>query len=182
MLIISRLLSLITVCLLTRACAGMQSPATIMPLSPTTIPTISMTPTSDAPPSTAVAESHIACIPTYDDTVSPSYIPNTPIRTAVGHGHILTGVIRSSSDCSPIINAKLEFWPEEAGKGHPNESRATLFSDQNGMYQFECNPPEHIHMRISAPGYRTIGVNRYHPNGASKGTLDIVLVPERRSI
>jgi hypothetical protein len=33
-------------------------------------------------------------------------------------------------------------------------------------------------MRISAPGYRTIGVNSYHPEGSAKGVFDIVLVPE----
>ncbi len=33
-------------------------------------------------------------------------------------------------------------------------------------------------MRISAEGYRTIGVNSYHPNGAVEGTMDFVLVPE----
>jgi hypothetical protein len=33
-------------------------------------------------------------------------------------------------------------------------------------------------MRISAPGYRTIGVNRYHPEGKAEGIFDIVLEPE----
>jgi hypothetical protein len=119
------------------------------------------------------------CTPTNDDGVSPTYFPNTPVRSVVGHGHVLTGVVRSSRDCAPIANAKLEFWPEEANKGHPDTSRATLFSDQEGRYRFECNPPEHIHMRISAPGYRTIGNNSYHPNGRTEGTFDIVLAPDQ---
>jgi hypothetical protein len=72
----------------------------------------------------------------------------------------------------------LEFWPEIAGAGHPDEMRSTLFTDQDGAYRFECDPPEHIHMRISAPGYRTIGVNSYHPEGAPEGRLDFVLAPE----
>ncbi len=96
----------------------------------------------------------------------------------VGHGHVVTGVVLSSVGCKPITNAKLEFWPEEAGLGHPNSSRATFFTDENGRYHFECNQPEHIHMRISAPGYRTIGVNSYHANGATEGVFDIVLEPE----
>jgi protocatechuate 3,4-dioxygenase beta subunit len=91
---------------------------------------------------------------------------------------MITGVVLSSVDCQPIANAKLEFWPEEGGMGHPNSSRAAFFTDSNGHYRFECNPPEHIHMRISAPGYQTIGVNSYHPNGAAEGTFDIVLEPE----
>jgi protocatechuate 3,4-dioxygenase beta subunit len=102
-------------------------------------------------------------------------VPNTPERTVVGKGHVLTGIALSSADCQPIAGAKLEFWPEEEEVGHPDSSRATFFTDQGGRYRFECNQPEHIHMRVSAEGYRTIGVNSYHPNGQADGTFDIVL-------
>lgn len=134
---------------------------------------ITATPSSTWPTAT-VSKS---CTPTLDDGVSPSYIPDTPVRNVVGHGHVVTGTVRSSVDCSLISNAKLEFWPEEAGLGHPASSRATFFTDENGQYRFECNLPDHIHMRISAEGFRTIGVNSYHPNGAATGSLDIVLKP-----
>ena len=129
-------------------------------------------------PSTSTMARAGSCIPTIDDGVSPSYQPNAPERNVVGHGHVLTGVVLSSMDCQPIAHAKLEFWPEEEALGHPDDSRATFFTDQNGNFRFECNPPEHIHMRISAPGYRTIGVNSYHPEGRAEGVFDIVLVPE----
>lgn len=46
-------------------------------------------------------------------------------------------------------------------------------------YRFECNLPEHIHMRISASGYKTIGVNSDHPEGKAEGGFDIVLEPEK---
>lgn len=118
------------------------------------------------------------CKPTFDDGVSPTYKPNTPERTIVGHGRVVTGVVLSGADCKPIAHAKLEFWPEEGNLGHPESARATFYTDQTGHYRFECNMPDHIHMRISAPGYKTIGVNSYHPNGASEGTFDIVLEPE----
>lgn len=127
---------------------------------------------------TATPAPQRSCRPTLDDGVSPSYIPNTPERTVVGSGHVVTGVVLSSADCQPISHAKLEFWPEEEGLGHPDSSRATFFTDENGSYRFECNLPEHIHMRISALGYKTIGVNSYHPEGAAEGIFDIVLVPE----
>jgi protocatechuate 3,4-dioxygenase beta subunit len=129
-------------------------------------------------PTNITASSH-SCKPTIDDGVSPSYKPDAPERTVVGRGHVLTGVVLSRVDCQPIANAKLEFWPEEQGLGHPDSSRATFFTDQDGRYRFECNPPEHIHMRISAPGYRIIGVNSYHPEGKPAGTFDIVLIPEK---
>jgi protocatechuate 3,4-dioxygenase beta subunit len=132
---------------------------------------VQTTPTSIAPPSSS-------CKPTLDDGVSPSYKPNTPERNVVGHGHVLTGVVLSSKTCEPIAHARLEFWPEEEGLGHLDSSRATFFADENGKYRFECKLPEHIHMRISASGYRTIGVNSYHPEGQPEGIFDVVLEPE----
>lgn len=128
-------------------------------------------------PTDIIAETH-SCKPTLDDGVSPSYKPDAPERTVVGQGYVVTGRVLASVDCQPIANAKLEFWPEEEGLGHPDSSRATFFTDENGRYRFECNPPEHIHMRISAPDFRTIGVNSYHPGGNAEGTFDIVLEPE----
>jgi catechol 1,2-dioxygenase len=128
---------------------------------------------------TITVNSSRSCKPTLDDGVSPSYKPNAPERTVVGQGHVVIGVVLSSIGCKPIPNAKLEFWPEEEGLGHPDSSRATFFTDRDGRYRFECNLPEHIHMRISAPGYHTIGVNSYHPEGKAEGTFDIVLQPEK---
>lgn len=119
-----------------------------------------------------------SCKPTLDDGVSPSHKPDAPERTVVGQGHVVTGIVLSSANCKPIANAKLEFWPEEEGLGHPDSARATFFTDQDGRYRFKCNPPEHIHMRISAQGYKMIGVNSYHPEGQAEGTFDIVLEPE----
>lgn len=142
-------------------------------------PSIDPTATSIQTTSTDITTTPRSCTPTLDDGVSPSYKEDTPERTVVGQGHVLTGVVLSSTDCKPIANAKLEFWPEEAGLGHPDSSRATFYTDKDGRYRFECNMPEHIHMRISAPGYRTIGVNSYHPEGQAEGTLDIVLEPEK---
>jgi protocatechuate 3,4-dioxygenase beta subunit len=141
-------------------------------VSMTPIPVEMILPTSTPRPTRT-------CKPTLNDGVSPSYIPNTPERTVVGSGHVLTGQVLSSADCMPIPNAKLEFWTEEEGLGHPDSSRATFFTDENGFYRFECNQPEHIHMRISAEGYRTIGVNSYHPEGAAEGVFDIVLEIEK---
>lgn len=120
----------------------------------------------------------MTCTPTHDDGVSPTYKPNMPVRARVGQGHLLTGVVRSSRDCAPIANARLELWPEYAGRGHPDATRATVLTDQTGRYHFECDLPEHIHMRISAAGYHTIGQNSYHPDGQVEGTFDIVLAPE----
>jgi len=120
------------------------------------------------------------CEPTIDDGLSPSYQSGSPVRAVVGRGHVLTGTVVSSSDCSPIANAKLELWPEYAGRGHPDGSRSTVFTDRSGRYRFECNPPDHIHMRISAAGYVTIAQNSYHPGSEPQGRFDVVLAPASR--
>jgi len=117
---------------------------------------------------------------TVDDGLSQTYVPNAPVRSSVGTGHVLTGRVLSGSDCAPIPGAKLELWPEYAGRGHPDSARATVFADASGGYRFECDPPEHVHMRISATGYVTIAHNGYHPGGRPTGTLDIVLAPAAR--
>lgn len=158
-------------------CNGCQSGSIGEPASPTSQPLVAVeqvTPTS-APSASRAPH----CSPTHDDQVSPSYIPNTPERTVVGHGHVLTGQVLSSQDCLPIVHARLEFWPEIASQGHPDAQRATFYSNENGQYRFECELPEHIHMKVSAPGYRTIGINSYHPGGRAAGTFDIVLEPNR---
>jgi len=126
---------------------------------------------------TAVATSQ--CAPTLGDELSPSYKPDAPVRSVVGQGHILTGIVRSSVNCAPIPNVKLELWPEMPKVGHPDEYRSTVFTDSSGAYRFECNPTDHIHMRISAQGYVSIASNAYHPEGKSEGVFNIVLEPDK---
>jgi len=116
--------------------------------------------------------------PTGDDGLSPSYKPGAPSRSIVGTGHVLTGSVVSSRDGSPVAGAQLELWPEYADRGHPDEGRATVVTDQNGRYRFQCDPPEHIHMRITARGYVGIAQNSYHPGGQAEGIFDVVLRPE----
>lgn len=127
---------------------------------------------------TPTAVAAVACAPTRGDELSPTYRPGAPVRATVGHGHILSGIVRSSRDCAPIAGAQVELWPEAPGGSHPEAERATLYADSAGAYQFECDPPDHIHMRVSAPGHRSFASNAYHPGGRALGTFDIVLAPD----
>jgi len=92
---------------------------------------------------------------------------------------VLTGTVRSRRDCAPVAGARVELWPEIAGKGHPDAQRATVLTDAGGRYRFQSDPPEHIHMLVSAEGFEPLASNRYHPEGRASGHLDILLTPAR---
>ncbi|HST05722.1 MAG TPA: carboxypeptidase-like regulatory domain-containing protein [Chloroflexia bacterium] len=121
------------------------------------------------------------CSATHDDSDAgegAGFDPEAPQRETVGAAHTVTGVVLSSESCLPVANAKLEMRPEVGGV-HPESQRATLYTDADGHYVYKSDQPEHIHMRISAHGFRTIVANQYHPApDQSTGRFDIVLVPD----
>jgi uncharacterized protein (DUF885 family) len=119
-----------------------------------------------------------SCALTYADQGSPTYKPDMPVRSSVGKGHVLTGYVLSSAGCAPIAGARVELWPDAEGRGHPDEYRATLFTDKDGRYTFESPMSDHIHMRISAHGYRGIFSNAYHSEGRAQGTFNVTLAPD----
>jgi hypothetical protein len=134
-----------------------------------------------AAPAPAPAAAAGTCSAGYEQagTLSPSYRPGAPVRTVVGLGHVLTGTVRSSRDCAPIAGARVELWPEIAGRGHPDAQRATVLTAADGRYRFQSDPPEHIHMLVSAEGYEPLASNRYHPEGRASGRVDVLLSPSR---
>jgi Carboxypeptidase regulatory-like domain len=133
-------------------------------------------PSTAAPPAAAGA-----CAAGYEepDALSPSYRPGAPVREVVGQGHVLTGTVRSSRDCAPVAGARVELWPEIAGQGHPDGQRATVLTGADGGYRFQSDPPEHIHMLVSAEGFEPVASNRYHPEGRAAGRFDVLLTPAR---
>src|SRR5512143_2589901 len=40
--------------------------------------------------------------PTESDMLGPFYKPDAPVRSSVGKGYVLSGVVRSSKDCAPV--------------------------------------------------------------------------------
>ncbi|WP_347274155.1 intradiol ring-cleavage dioxygenase [Candidatus Kuenenia sp.] len=125
------------------------------------------------------------CEPTPPDALGPFYAPNAPERTSVGKGHILSGVARSSTDCSPLIGARIEFWLAGPDRKYDDDHRATILSDKDGAYKFESNfpppyrgRPSHIHIKITAKGYRTLVIQYYPTKGQAEGKFDLVLIPE----
>ena len=132
----------------------------------------------------ALALAAPACKPTPPDSLGPFYIPNAPVRTSVGTGHLLSGVVRSSRTCRPIARARIEFWLAGPAGDYGPAWRATLFSRRDGSYRFTSHVPPryssrppHIHVRVTARGFRTLVTQFYPRRGATRGTFPLVLVP-----
>lgn len=132
------------------------------------------------------ADSRDKCKPTESDALGPFYKPDAPVRASVGKGYVLSGAVRAAGTCLPLAGAKLEFWLAGPDGSYDDDHRATLFSDQNGGYRFESNfpprytfRPPHIHLKVSAPGYKTLVTQHYPEKGRTQGTFDLVLEQAR---
>lgn len=133
---------------------------------------------------TGFASAQQKCMPTAPDMIGPFYKPGAPVRDSVGKGYVLSGTVRSSYDCSPIEQAQIEFWLAGPDGYYDDHHRATVFSGKKGTYRFESDAPPpyagrppHIHIRVSAPGFRILITQHYPVAGTSVATMDLVLIP-----
>lgn len=125
------------------------------------------------------------CRPTESDQLGPMYKPDAPVRSSVGEGYVLAGVVRSSTDCKPISGARIELWLANPEGSYDDKHRATVYVKESGEYRFESNfppsyggRPSHIHLRVTAPGYKLLVTQHYTKAGDTHATLDLVLVPD----
>jgi protocatechuate 3,4-dioxygenase beta subunit len=126
------------------------------------------------------------CTPTEPDMLGPFYKPDAPVRSSVGKGHVLKGVVRSSADCSPIPGAVLELWLAAPDGEYDDAHRATIIAEASGAYRFESSVPPtyygrppHIHLRVSAKGFKTLVTQHYPEYGKTEEVFDLVLVSAR---
>ena len=138
--------------------------------------------TQDA--SSRSTNSDTKCEPTPADYLGPFYKAGAPVRSRVGKGYQLTGLVISSADCTPIAEAVIELWLTGPGGSYDDDHRATIFSNDLGQYQFESNfppgysgRPPHIHIQVSADGFKTLATQHYPEAGHKAGEFDLVLVP-----
>lgn len=112
----------------------------------------------------------------------PFYKPNAPVRSRVGTGFVLTGIVRSGIDCAAMRGARVELWVRGPDGQYDDVHRGTVITDGNGRYRFESNFPgggfPHIHVRVAAPGHRPLEIRYVPRSGATTGVLDLVLEPE----
>ena len=128
------------------------------------------------------------CSPTEPDALGPFYKPDAPVRQSVGSGYMLSGEVKSSADCKTVPNATIEFWLANPSGEYDDSHRATVFSGEKGTYLFESSfpppyygRPSHIHIRVTAKGFRTLVTQHYPQAGSKKGMFDLVLVPDTGS-
>ena len=69
------------------------------------------------------------CPPTPADIKGPFYKPGAAIRDSVGVGYVLSGIVKSAKDCSPIAKDKIEFWLTGPDGNYDDDHRATVTAD-----------------------------------------------------
>jgi protocatechuate 3,4-dioxygenase beta subunit len=126
------------------------------------------------------------CPPTLDDGAGPFGRGAPPRRAKIGTGHVLTGVVLSSVDCSPIAGARIHLWQSNRRGEYVRSGSATVVTDRAGRFRFEGprpvsyqGRPPHIHLRVVAAEHELL-FTRYVPKAAAKrGFMRLVLVPQR---
>jgi protocatechuate 3,4-dioxygenase beta subunit len=127
----------------------------------------------------------IGCIPTPPHSLGPFYKPNAPLRSSVGNGYRLSGMVLSSKDCAPIPQAQIELWLAGPEGEYKDDYRAAVIANESGEYQFESHfppsysrRPPHIHIRVTANGFKTLITHHCPQNGSNHGEFDLVLIPD----
>lgn len=127
----------------------------------------------------------IGCTPTPPDAIGPFYKPKAPVRSSVGKGYKLRGRVLSSRDCSIIPRARIELWMAGPEGEYKDDYRATVIPENSGEYQFESHVPPsylkrppHIHIRVTAKGFKTLITQHYPETGGSSDEFDLVLIPK----
>lgn len=126
-----------------------------------------------------------ACAPTLPDALGPFYKSNAPERASTGQGLVISGSVRSASGCKPLAGARIEWWSANGRGQYDDEHRATQRVDAEGRYRYETDSPgrypgrpPHLHVRVAAPGHRTLITQLYPTPGQASLTVDFVLVRE----
>jgi protocatechuate 3,4-dioxygenase beta subunit len=122
------------------------------------------------------------CVPTRADALGPFYEAGAPVRTKVGTGYVLSGRVLVARTCRPIAKARIELWLANPQGEYDDAHRATMFATRVGRYRFESNRPvpysgrpPHIHVRVSARGFRTLVTQHYPRAGRSSAIFNFVL-------
>jgi protocatechuate 3,4-dioxygenase beta subunit len=133
----------------------------------------------------AGAAAQPACAPTRPDMLGPFYKPNAPERARTGSGLVVSGAVRSTTGCAPLPGARVEWWSADERGEYRDALRATQHTDAEGRFTYETvapgrypGRPPHLHVRVSAPGHKTLVTQLYPGDGQRSLASDFVLVPD----
>ena len=125
------------------------------------------------------------CALTRADSLGPFYEPNAPARDNTGQGLVISGTVRSGRDCGPLDGAVIEWWSANVRGDYDNAHRATQRASAAGSYQYTTDfpgrypgRPPHVHVRVTAPGHRTLVTQVYPQQAQTALNVDLVLAPE----
>jgi len=125
------------------------------------------------------------CVPTRPDSLGPFYEAKAPERDSTGQGLVISGLVRSAKDCNPLGEVLLEWWSANPHGDYDNAHRATQRASADGRYQYTTDfpgrypgRPPHIHVRVTAPGHRTLVTQVYPQQAQTSLSVDLVLVPQ----
>lgn len=124
------------------------------------------------------------CAITPNGYMDPNYTPNPPVRSQVGHGFVLSGVVRSGIDCKPLGHVRVEIWHAGPNGSYDMIHRATVITDTAGRFRLETDFPgssfgqPHIHARVAVSGFKTTATVFLPKPGTHTGEMEIVLEPE----
>jgi protocatechuate 3,4-dioxygenase beta subunit len=126
------------------------------------------------------------CRATAPDSLGPFYEPGAPVRSRVGTGYLLRGRVLSATTCRPVRRARIEFWLVNEQGEYDDAHRATVFAGTDGRYRFQSNRPvgyasrpPHIHVRVTARGYRALVTQHYPRAGRARAVFNLVLRPRQ---
>jgi len=124
------------------------------------------------------------CPITPNGYMDPNYTPNPPVRSHVGSGFVLTGIVRSGIDCAPLARVRVEIWHAGPNGSYDTIHRGTVVTDGTGRFRFETDFPgssfgqPHIHVRVAVPGFKPTATAFLPKPGTKAGEMEIVLEPE----
>lgn len=123
------------------------------------------------------------CAATAPDAFGPFGRGMPPVRSRIGKGHVLSGVVLSSVGCGPL-RAQVQFWQANRNGAYTRAGSATILTGKNGRFRFQGpfppsyeGRPGHIHIRALATNHVPL-LARYVPApGERQGTIRLVLRP-----
>jgi catechol 1,2-dioxygenase len=118
------------------------------------------------------------CTPTRADAPA-NYKADAPVRNKIGAGgYVIEGVVMRL-DCTPVPEARIEFWHVNADGNYDDDHRATVVADDRGRSGLDTTRPvaygggrAHVHIRVSRPGKSLVAV--HFPEGAPVDRVDLV--------